>query len=249
VADPWLVLPLAVLIGVVLGALGSGGAILALPVLVYVAGLPVRQAVAVSQLVVGLASLVGTLLQFRTGRIAWREVLLFALVGIPATRVGTFVATRVEAQLLMIGFAGVMIAAGSRMLLTTSKAEGGQRSRIWISLMAGLLVGFLTGFLGVGGGFLLVPALIALAGLDAKQATATSLPVIAVNTLSGAMQQSEQWLGVAGLAFSFLGATLVGTFVGLRWGSLASEAKLRQALGMILVAVGIVVGVLNALRF
>jgi uncharacterized protein len=245
VPDSWFVLPLAVLIGVLLGALGSGGAILALPVLVYGAGLPARQAVAVSQLVVGLASLVGTLLQLRTRRIVWREVLLFAIVGIPATRVGTFVSMRVEPQLLMIGFAAVMVVAGIRMLSTVAEPDPTRRGRVWVSLLAGLLVGFLTGFLGVGGGFLLVPALIAFAGMDAKQATATSLPVIAVNTLSGAMQQSEQWLQVAGLAFSFLGATLVGTFFGLRLGRNASEAKLRQALGMILVSIGIVVGLLN----
>ncbi len=101
--EHWPILPLAVVIGVVLGALGSGGAILALPILVYGANLPVRQAVAVSQLVVGTAALVGTLLQARTGRVVWREVLLFGLAGMPATRVGAMASAASERACIMAG--------------------------------------------------------------------------------------------------------------------------------------------------
>lgn len=241
------ILPLAVLIGVVLGALGSGGAILALPILVYGAQLPVRQAVAVSQLVVGVASLVGALLQWRSGRVVWREVLWFGLAGIPATRVGALVGARVDGRELMMGFAAVVVVAGIRMIWTASAPQTGS-SRVSVSLVVGALVGFLTGLLGVGGGFLLVPALIAFGGMDARKATATSLPVIAVNTLSGAVLQVGLWSEVLGLALSFLGATLVGTFIGLGMGKAASELKLKQALGIALVCVGVVVGVVNATK-
>lgn len=238
------ILPLAILIGMVLGALGSGGAILALPILVYVAGLPVKQAVAVSQLVVGVASLVGTLLQWRLGRVVWKEVLLFGLAGIPATSVGALLADQMPPQVLMMGFAVVMMVAGGRMLWTAGENEQGE-SRVVVSLLVGALVGLLTGLLGVGGGFMLVPALIAFGGMDAKRATATSLPVIAVNSLSGAMQQQAQWAAVLGLALSFLLATLVGTFIGLKLGRSASELKLKQSLGVVLIGVGVMVGVLN----
>ena len=238
------ILPLAILIGMVLGALGSGGAILALPILVYVAGLPVKQAVAVSQLVVGVASLVGTLLQWRLGRVVWKEVLLFGVAGIPATSVGALLSDQMEPQVLMIGFAVVVMVAGGRMLWTAGENEQGE-SRVVVSLLVGALVGLLTGLLGVGGGFLLVPALIAFGGMDAKRATATSLPVIAVNSLSGALQQQAQWAAVLGLALSFLLATLVGTFIGLKLGRSASELKLKQALGVVLIGVGVMVGVLN----
>lgn len=242
--EHWPILPLAVVIGVVLGALGSGGAILALPILVYGANLPVRQAVAVSQLVVGTAALVGTLLQARTGRVVWREVLLFGLAGMPATRVGAMASAAIEPRTLMICFGVVMSIAGVRMISTANeKAE--YQSNTLMSLVVGACVGFLTGLLGVGGGFLLVPALIAFGGLDARRATATSLPVIAVNTLSGAVQQRPQWEAVLGLALSFLGATLVGTFLGLHLGRAASELKLKQALGIVLVCVGVTVGGYN----
>lgn len=242
--EHWPILPLAVVIGVVLGALGSGGAILALPILVYGANLPVRQAVAVSQLVVGTAALVGTLLQARTGRVVWREVLLFGLAGMPATRVGAMASAAIEPRTLMICFGVVMSIAGVRMIWTANeKAE--YQSNTLMSLVVGACVGFLTGLLGVGGGFLLVPALIAFGGLDARRATATSLPVIAVNTLSGAVQQRPQWEAVLSLALSFLGATLVGTFLGLHLGRAASELKLKQALGIVLVCVGVTVGGYN----
>jgi uncharacterized protein len=238
------ILPLALLIGVVLGALGSGGAILALPILVYGAMLPVRQAVAVSQLVVGFAALVGTLLQWPSKRIAWREVLLFGVAGIPATRLGAMISLQVEQQVLLVSFGVVVMIAGIRMIWTAGvrKAQG---SQMWISLLVGAAVGLLTGMLGVGGGFLLVPALIAYGGLDAKQAAATSLPVIAVNTLSGAVQQHALWSPVMGLAMSFLGATLVGTFLGVRLGAAASELKLQQSLGIVLVCVGLGVAAMN----
>jgi uncharacterized membrane protein YfcA len=241
------ILPLAMLIGIVLGSLGSGGAILSLPILVYVAGLPVKQAVAVAQLVVGVASLVGTLLQWRLGRVAWKEVLLFGLAGIPATRAGSWLADQVEPQGLMVGFAFVVIVAGGRMFWMAGEDESGTGSVI-VSLLFGALIGLLTGFLGVGGGFLLVPALIAFGGLDVRRATATSLPVIAINSLSGALQQQAQWSAVMGLAVSFLGATLVGTFIGLKLGHSASEEKLKRALGIVLIGVGTAVGLVNLLR-
>ena len=238
------IFPLAILIGVVLGALGSGGAVLALPILVYGAALPVKQAVAVSQLVVGTAALVGTLLQARRGAVAWREALLFGSAGIPATWVGAMLATQLDPRWLMVGFACLVTVAGVRMLQTAKVVETG-RSRVGISLLAGALVGMLTGLLGVGGGFMLVPALIAFGGMDARRATATSLPVIALNSLSGAVQQMDLWTVVLGLALSFLGATLVGTFIGIRLGRSASEFKLKQALGVVLIGVGLIVGILN----
>ncbi len=162
----------------------------------------------------------------------------------PATWVGATLAKRVDPHWLMLGFAGLVMVAGLRMLQTANVVETG-KNRVGISLLVGAIVGLLTGLLGVGGGFILVPALITFGGLDAKRATATSLPVIAVNSLSGAVQQIDQWTAVLGLALSFLGATLVGTFVGIRLGRSASELRLKQALGFVLISVGLVVGIVN----
>jgi uncharacterized protein len=233
------------MIGVVLGALGSGGAILALPVLVYAAGLPPKQAVGVSQLVVGFAAMVGSLLQMRRGTVAWPHALWFGLAGIPATKLGALLNARMDARVLMLLFAGVVAMAGVRMLRTAHEESKGSL-RIWVAIPIGLAVGLLTGLLGVGGGFLLVPALIAFGGLEARQATATSLPVIAVNSIAGAAGQSAQWMPVLSLALAFLAATLAGTFLGLRAAAEASEAKLKQSLGVVLLAVGAGVGAMNA---
>lgn len=242
--DQIAILPFAVLIGVVLGALGSGGAILSLPILVYIAALPVRQAIGVSQFVVGCAALVGALLQARQGNIRWHPAIAFAIAGLPATRLGAWIAQRLDPTLLMLCFAAIAAVAGIRLLMSSQDASSG-RIRLGVSLVSGAIVGFLTGLLGVGGGFLLVPALIAFGGLDARRATATSLPVIALNSLAGAVQQHGQWTAVISLALTFLGATLVGTFIGLRLGRKASDLKLKQALGALLIGVGCVVAVAN----
>lgn len=245
---PYAVLPLAILIGVMLGALGSGGAILALPILLYGAHLETRQAIAVSQLVVGCAALMGSLLRSLGGDVMWRQALLFGAVGVPASRLGAWVNLRVDPDVLMVFFSILVTAAGLRMLARASAENAELPLDVPVSIATGLVVGFLTGMLGVGGGFLLVPSLIAFGGLSATKATATSLPVIAVNSLSGAVSHSSLWLPVWPLAAGFLAATLLGTFVGLRVGRQASELKLKQALGAILILVGIGVGAMNLWR-
>lgn len=245
---PYPVLPLAILIGVLLGALGSGGAILALPTLLYGAQLETRQAIAVSQLVVGFAALLGSLLRSRGGDVVWRQALLFGLVGVPAARLGAWVNQRVDPQVLMIFFSLLVSAAGLRMLARASDAGEEKDWDIPVCVATALLVGFLTGMLGVGGGFLLVPSLIAFGGLSARKSTATSLPVIAANSLSGAFSHNYLWLPVWPLAAGFLGATLAGTILGLRLGSSASELKLKQSLGVVLIVVGLGVGAANLWR-
>lgn len=242
--NPVAFLPFALLIGLLLGSLGSGGAILALPVLVYGAQLPAKQAIAVSQLVVGTAALIGALLQARAGRIQWRAVLVFALAGVPATRLGSYLNHLADTHWLLLGFAVVVMLAGLR-LLQTAEDQQVQPFRLPLVMIAGLGVGFLTGLLGVGGGFLLVPAMIAFAGLECKQATASSLPVIAANCIASAIDQRGQWQPVWQLAALFLSVTLVGTFFGLRLGQAASDLKLKQALGIVLLAVGAGVGWMN----
>ncbi|WP_051670178.1 sulfite exporter TauE/SafE family protein [Bryobacter aggregatus] len=236
--------PLGVLIGICLGALGSGGAILSLPSLVYVAGLPVKQAIGVSQFVVGCASLIGALLQWRQGNLRWRQAVYFGLAGLPATRFGALVSEQLDSTVLMSSFAVVVIVSGIRLFWSSGETTAG-RERFLISLLAGAGVGFLTGLLGVGGGFLLVPALIAFGGLDVRRATGTALPVIAANGLSGAAQNPDHWNAVLGLAMAFLAATLLGTFFGLRLARGMSELRLQRFLSLLLIALGILVGTLN----
>jgi hypothetical protein len=236
------ILGLALLIGVVLGALGSGGAILALPVLVYAGGLPPVQAIAVSQIVVGVAALFGAALQAFQRRVSWRHAALYTVAGIPGTRLGHNLRELLPPDWLLGLFAVILVAAGFRMLRGPEEIPE-SRSSAALSLSIGATVGLLTGLLGVGGGFLLVPAMIAFGGLPTKAAMATSLPVIALNSLSGAFQSRALWLPHAPLVLSFLAATLTGTFVGIRWGRRFPETRLRDALAWLLVIVGLAVPV------
>lgn len=236
-----IILPLALLIGVVLGALGSGGAILALPVLVYAGGLAPTSAIAVSQLVVGVASLFGGTLQMISGNVSIRSAILYAAAGVPATKIGTLIRERLPENFLMGAFAAIIVVAGLRMLNHRPDSKAGLTHPV-LSLSIAATVGLVTGMLGVGGGFLLVPAMIAFGGLPTRSAMATSLPVIALNSLSGAYQSQALWRPHLDMALGFLGATLVGTFLGIRFAKSAPEAKLRAALAWTLVLVGLGVG-------
>jgi uncharacterized membrane protein YfcA len=224
----------------VLGALGSGGAILTLPVLVYVAKLKVREAVAVSQVVIGCAALFGSLLQASGRNIQWKQFCWFTVTGIPMAAWGNSLGNRLDPHWQMFIFGGLILAAGSRII--KSAGEPSQTRWDWrVVLVSGALTGLLTGLLGVGGGFLLVPALLAFGGLGPKAAAATSLPIIAVNAGTGAALNHALWLRHLPLALSFLGATLIGTFAGIALASRLSEDRMRLVLGWALVMVALFV--------
>ncbi len=217
------------------GALGSGGAIPSLPVL---------QAVAVSQGVIGIASAMGTALHARKGNVEWREVLLFAGTGIPATKLGALLASSLPSRTLMLILSAIVLISGLRLFLTPESLPG-QRKQLE-ALAMGLVVGLLTGTLGVGGGFLLAPAMLGFAGLTARKAMASTLPVIALNSLTGAATHISEWWPVAWLAGSFLLATLMGTFLGIRLAREMSEKRLKQALASLLIIVGFWVAAVNS---
>jgi uncharacterized membrane protein YfcA len=246
VIEHFALVPLAALIGVVLGALGSGGAILALPVLVYVAHLGVREAVGVSQVVVGTAALFGSLLNLRSGRISLRHAFLYSLAGIPAAKLGAWAGRQIDAAWQMLVF-GILVGIAGWRMLRPANPRPAERESIAVAILVGAVVGSLTGLLGVGGGFLLVPALIGFGGLDTKRATATSLAIIAANSAVGAWESYALWSREISLVGAFLGSTLLGTFAGLNWARRVSEQKLRTALGWVLVSVGVVVAGRNLL--
>ncbi len=178
---------LAVLVGISLGLLGGGGSILTVPLLVYVAGVDAKQAIATSLLVVGVASAVGLIAHARAGRVRWRTGTLFGVAGMAGAYVGAVVARFIPDRVLMVGFAVVMVAAGAAMLRGRKSASVGadHRPPVIKSLIQGLLVGLLSGLVGAGGGFLIVPALALLGGLPVNAAVGTSLLVIAMQSFAG----------------------------------------------------------------
>jgi uncharacterized membrane protein YfcA len=193
--------PLGFLIGLSLGTLGGGGSILAVPVLVYAAGQDPRAATATSLVLVGTAALIGLGPHWRAGRVRVGTGVVFGLTGIAGSLVGSTLNRRIDANLLLLGFAGLVLLAAWRMLtacptctrvgeqreLTGTRTTTEQRVRVDVStvakvVIAGTAVGFLTGLFGVGGGFVIVPALALTMRLSMPQAIGTSLLVIAINS-------------------------------------------------------------------
>jgi uncharacterized membrane protein YfcA len=201
----WLASPLGFLIGLTLGALGAGGSILAVPVLVYAAGQDPREATATSLFLVGSAALVGVAAHWRDGRVKLSTGVVFGLTGVGGSLLGTAVNRGIDEDLLLLGFSGLMLLAAWRMRVgcPTCTKVGEQRevapppgggvatavraptrsaaSRAVVVVLAGTAVGFISGLFGVGGGFVIVPALTLLLGLAMPQAIGTSLLVIAIN--------------------------------------------------------------------
>ena len=246
-----LALTLAVAIGFTLALLGSGGSIITLPVLVYAAGVPVASAVGMSLGIVGATSLVGGLVQHRRGLVHWPAAALFGVSGMIGAVGGAQFTPLVSPAILMLLFGALMLVIAMRMLSTgaASEFEPAPDCRPVRCALAGLGVGVLTGFLGVGGGFLIVPAMVVFARLPIKVAAGTSLLVIAANSFAGLVAQIRHatfdW-SVAGL---FLIAALVGMGIGLLMNRQIPAASLRRRFGWFVLAVAVFVIVKNSLPF
>lgn len=176
---------LALLIGLSLGLLGSGGSIITLPVMVYVAGIPVNQAVGMSLVVVGGTSAVGSYLRFRSGEFAGRPAAIFALSGMLGAFWGAKLTHLMKPSVLMLLFGILMVIVGTALVRKRPAETGIKSCSLSRCLVAGIAVGVMTGFLGVGGGFLILPALMLFAGVEMKPAIGTSLAIIAFNSFAG----------------------------------------------------------------
>ena len=183
-------------IGLAVGTLGGGGSVLAVPVLVYVLDQTVPEATTTSLLVVAGGAVAGSLGHARAGRVCWRHAGSFSAAAIPGIAAGTLAAEAVDGTLLLAGFAVVMLAAGHATWRKAgedqSEPEGSwQRGdacpplRLPRDLVAGAAVGFLTGFFGVGGGFLIVPTLAIALAFTMRTAVGTSLVIITATSLLG----------------------------------------------------------------
>ncbi|MFY1672516.1 sulfite exporter TauE/SafE family protein [Plantactinospora sp. WMMB334] len=237
-----LTLGLAVLIGVSLGLLGGGGSILAVPLLVYVAGLPAKEAIATSLLVVGVTSAVGVLPHARAGRVRWRTGLVFGLAGMAGAYLGGRLAGYVPAGLLLTGFALMMLATATAMI-RGRRVDRPVRHEVPVLrvIVDGVAVGLVTGLVGAGGGFLVVPALTLLGGLPMPYAIGTSLVVIAMKSFAGL----AGYLSTVGidwaLAAAVTAAAVAGSLVGGRLAGRIPEKLLRQGFGWFVVTMGVFV--------
>ena len=254
--DATLALSLALcgLIGFALAAFGGGGSILAVPVLVFVTRVAPSTAVAMSLAIVGTTSLAASYAHHQRGQVRLGVAVLFGGSGILTAFLGARLTHLVSGRVLMLSFAALMVLVGIRMFPGRPGAESAHvrrtpaRPRVLQAVVAGGAVGAVTGFLGVGGGFLVVPALIAFTGLGMREAIGTSLLVIAINSAAGFVGHIGSEGLDLGLAAIFTPAAIVGAMAGERVARSVSIDKLRGGFALFVTAVGITVGAVVVMR-
>lgn len=258
---------LGLVVGVVVGGLGGGGGVLAVPALVYVLGQTAQGATASSVVIVGITAAAGVLARVRGHGVDWRTAVAFGIVGIPAAYLGTLLNHRVAEPVLLLAFAGLTLGSAAAMLLdargghgadapvepapagtsATAVATRARYRRLAATtgkvLVCGAFVGFLTGFLGVGGGFLVVPALVIVLGMPMSLAVGTSLLIIVLNALAAVASR----IGVVHLDWHvvvpFTIAAVAGTFAGKRVADRISGDTLERVFAGMLAVVGLFVGI------
>jgi uncharacterized membrane protein YfcA len=237
-------LSLGLVVGIVLGVVGGGGSIIAVPALVYGVGMSPAEAIPTSLLVVGISSLAALVPRLREG-INWPVVLIVGAAGIPAAWAGTALGRLLDPNILMLAFAAIMVIAGIRMLARTKETDGSCsigptrafRTCAPKAVGVGLLVGFLTGLLGVGGGFLITPALTLFLGLRMKQAVGSSLAIIVINSTAGfgahAAGFTIEWPTVLGFAVP----AILGSLLAARFARRLQDKHIRVSFAMLIFVV------------
>lgn len=228
---------LAILVGVSLGLLGGGGSILTLPMLVYVLHVEPKSAIAGSLFVVAVTSAVGVAMHARSGVVEARVGLLVGGAGMVGALAGSRVGAALPAPVLLVAFALVMLATAIAMMRRRNAAARGGAVRPTLALAIGVVVGVLSGLVGAGGGFLVVPALTLFGGLGMRQAIGTSLLVIALQSSAGfgakLLAGTEvPWTLVVVVA----GAAAAGSVGGARIAKHVGTEALRVAFGWFVLA-------------
>lgn len=244
-------------VGLILGLTGGGGAILAVPLLVYVLGFPVKQGVALSLTTVAVSALYGAIAQSRGRHVSWGRGSTIGIGGIIGVPIGKALGEHLSDRTTMLVFATLMVYIAGKMILS----RRGPRAPKWLQcppptahqmisagclfrlLTIGTATGVISGLCGVGGGFLIVPALIAVAQLEVPQAMATSLVALVIISLTGVIAHRTILVAIPpGIPLVFLTGSLLGMFVGVRVKRFISPRVLQILFGsVVLVVAGVVV--------
>jgi len=247
----------AIIIGVSLGLIGGGGSILTVPVLVYILSVEPVLATAYSLFVVGSTSLVGSFTYMKKNLVDYKTALVFAIPSFiavfltrkflvpalpdPLFSVGGFEVAKSVG--IMVFFSLIMLAASYSMIKDNKSKEGDEESEVKFNFpviaIEGLLVGLVTGIVGAGGGFLIIPALVLLAKLPMKMAVGTSLLIIAAKSLIGFLgdlsNQTIDWK----MLLIFTGLSIVGIFIGSALSKKINDKVLKKGFGWFVLAMGI----------
>ncbi len=236
-------------VGLALGALGGGGSVLAVPALIYLLGFSPAAATTASLLIVTATSLTALYAHARAGHVRWRAGTAFAAAGILPAALAGAAAARLPQPLLTVAFAVIAALAATRMLRpaatgadsTTGRADGtSRRTRPSKAAGAGAGLGALTGLLGVGGGFLAVPALVTVLSFEMQAAVGTSLLVITVNSLASLATRSGAAIALDWEVIGpFTAAAILGAWDGKRLAAKVSGSRLQQMFACLLLAVAI----------
>lgn len=248
---------LSALIGLSLGLIGGGGSIITVPVLVYVIGVEVHEAVGMSLAVVGGTSLIGSLLHARRGTLELTTGIIFGISGTIGALVGSPLTHLLSPPALMMTFAVLMIVIAILMIVRQKKNEelaaGGEniheKMSLWKALAAGFGVGVMTGFLGVGGGFLIVPALVMFGGLPIKKAIGTSLLVIFLNCVAGLVGHASQNHFNWRLTAMVTGLAALGTIAGTLLSHRLPGNRLQKGFAYFVLAVALILITKNFAAF
>lgn len=246
----------SLVIGISLGLIGGGGSILTVPVLVYLFDVDPVMATAYSLFIVGSTSLVGVFPKYKNGEINFKTAIIFgipSIIAVYATR--AFIVPAIPAELFTIGslvvtkalmmmmiFAILMVFASVSMIRSQDKTMEEQGPQVFnypMILLEGAIVGLLTGLVGAGGGFLIIPALVLFSKLPMKQAIGTSLMIIAAKSLMGFTgdlgKQPMDWT----LLISVTALAIVGTFIGNAMSKKVSAELLKKGFGWFVLVMGI----------
>lgn len=250
----------SVLIGISLGLVGSGGSILTVPVLVYLMGVHPLEATASSLFIVGLTSLVGGIRAYSKNLIDFRAITEFGIPSVfsifiarhyilPAIPETVFyIGSKPVSKdiLLMVVFAILMVAASVTMIRSKrdavpeqNEASSHPASKVIPLIFLGLLIGTLTGLLGAGGGFLIIPSLVVFLGLAMKKAVGTSLLIIAINSLFGFLFSLKQFSYNWVLLLVFTGLAILGIFIGSHFAEKIPGKSLKRGFGWFILVMGI----------
>ncbi len=247
---------MALLVGLSLGMIGGGGSILAVPILAYMFTLDEKVATAYSLFIVGSAALIGGLRQHKNSNVDWRTAIVFgipAIIGVWLVRhfvvptlpdilftISGFEFTR---RMGMFGLFAILLFWAAFSMLFSKEIQGGSGEVNYnypLILAEGLIVGAITGFVGAGGGFLIIPALVVLANLDIKKAIGTSLIIIAIKSLLGfflsdALTMHIDWQ----FLIIFTSIVLIGIFFGVHFGKFVDGKKLKKGFGYFILVMAV----------
>lgn len=237
------------MIGLTLGMLGSGGSAITVPVLIYLVGHGAKESIAESMAIVGIISVAAAIPYARSNQIHWRSVWYFGVPGMLGTFVGAWLGGIATEAIQLIVFALVLFAAAYSMLrnskgrATETESAELHRSPIWKIAIEGTIVGIVTGFVGVGGGFLIVPALVILGRLPMRLAIGTSLIIIAMKAFVGFTKYEHYLLShnlsvdaQTVIVFAVIG--VVGSLIGRSINARLNQRVLRQVFAGFLIVLG-----------